>query len=600
MKKRPGNSAAAKSDKVHRLRVAVALSVAALVAVSGAGLLVGRRAAHSGAREEHAPRTRGQLTFTKHIAPIVFEHCAGCHRPGQAAPFSLLSFQDVKKHATDIAEVTARRYMPPWLPEHGYGEFADERRLSAEQIGVIQQWVAEGAVEGSPADSPPPPKWADGWQLGRPDLVAQLPEAYTVPPNGRDVYRNFVVPLRLTERRFVQAVEFRANTKVLHHVFIRFDRSRHSRRLDAQDAEVGFGGMSLPASVETPGGYFLSWQPGRGPTRSPAGLAWPLEPGSDLILQAHIQPSGKAEKVQPSIAFYFTDQAPTNTPFKIGLSSYAIDIPPGARDYEVRDSYVLPVDVELLAVLPHAHYLAKEIHGYAVLPDGRKRWLIKINDWDFNWQSDYRYAQSIHLPKGTCLTVRLTYDNSAENVRNPNRPPTRVKYGLQSTDEMGELWFQVLPHSAADSETLQAHYKERVVQDVIALNKLMLQQNPTNAHAHVQMANAMLALGRRAEGLAHLRRAVELDPNEEEGHYHLGVLAMSSSDAHTAEVEFNETIRVNPENFHARNNLGLVLMHLGRFTEAEEQFQTALRLNPGDRLVKENLDLLARARAGRK
>jgi tetratricopeptide (TPR) repeat protein len=546
----------------------------------------------------YQPRPPGEINFNRHIAPIVWQQCAGCHREKGGAPFPLLSYAQAKARARDIAKVTQSRYMPPWLPEGGVVAFADERRLTLEQIGLIQQWVAEGSPEGPAGELPPLPAWSDEWQLGRPDLVAELPEPYTLPPDGRDVYRNFVLPMGLKEKRYVKAVEFKANTRVLHHVFIRFDRTRQSRRLDAQDTETGFGGMALPPAVESPGGYFLSWQPGRGPVRSRPGLSWAIQPGSDIVLQAHMQPSGKPERVQPSVAFYFTDEIPTNSPFKIGLSSFELDIPAGAHNYERRDSYVLPVNAQVLAVLPHTHYLGREVEGYAVLPDGRKQWLLKIHQWDFNWQSDYRYREPVSLPKGSRVEMRMTFDNSSENPRNPNQPPVRVKYGLQSSDEMAELWLQLLPENAQDGIRLEEDYARRLVEDIIAFQSRMLEQNPTNAHAHAQLAKALLSRRQLAEGLAHLRQAVQIDPNYEEAHYHLGVLAQDSDPA-VAEAEFNRTIQINPENFKARNNLGLLFMRQGRLMEAEEQFQAALQVNPGDRTVMGNLELLRRAQTGK-
>jgi hypothetical protein len=548
-----------------------------------------------GRAEAFVKRRHGELTFNKDIAPIIHRHCSTCHRPGEAAPFALLTYQEVKERAPDIVSVTSRRYMPPWLPDRSGPPLRHERHLTENEIGMIRQWADEGAVEGAARDKQPLPTWPEGWQLGTPDLVVEMPVAYPLPAGGRDVYRNFVIPLPLEQRRFVRAVEFRANTKVIHHVFIRFDRSQQSRRLDAQDADVGFGGMSVPPGVESPGGHFLSWQPGRGPIQFPDGLSWPLEPKRDLVLQTHMQPNGKRELVQPRIGFYFTEQPPTNTPFKVYLSSIAIDIPPGVNDYEVKDTYILPVDVDLLAVLPHAHYLARQMEGYAVLPSGESRPLLRIKDWDFNWQSDYRYDEPIHLPKGTRLGMRFIYDNSAANVRNPNHPPSRIRYGLQSTDEMGELWLQLLPGNRADLRALEADYEQRFVRELVAYQERAIQENPTNAHAHVQLAKALITLGRSGEAMSHLKQGVQIDPKQEEGHYHIGVLLMDSDPA-LAALAFAETIRLNPENFKAHNNLGLVLMRTGQLPEAEAHFRTVLSLNPNDPMALENLRILKSGR----
>ncbi len=538
----------------------------------------------------------GPLTFNRDIAPILHDHCAVCHRPGEAAPFNLLTYHDVRQRAADVVTVTARRYMPPWPPEPG-PPFADERRLTDAEIEIIRRWVAEGAPEGpvstDASDRLSAAQWPNGWQLGEPDLVVQMPEAYTLAAAGHDVYRNFVIPMSVTSRRYVRAVEFKADTRVLHHVFIRLDRSQQSRRLDAQDSEVGFPGMALPPSVESAGGHFLSWQPGRGPTQFPDGLAWALEPGRDLVLQAHLQPSGKPEKVRPRIGFYFTDQAPTNTPVKLVLSSLDIDLPPGSTNRVITDQYQLPADVDLLAVLPHAHYLARDIEGRATLPSGQVVPLIHIKDWDFNWQSDYRYTAPLFLPKGTHLDLRVTYDNSTNNVRNPHKPPVRVTYGLQSTDEMAELWLQVIPRSPDDRRALETDWQRRALAETMKYHSIVLRRDPTNAHSHVQLAKALILVGQPAQAWEHLRQGVRFDPRSEEGHYHLGVLLMDQDFA-AAEREFLETLRTNPENFKALNNLGLVLLRQGRLPEAEVQFKAALDRNPGDRLILDNLELVRR------
>lgn len=212
----------------------------------------------------YTARPRGTVTFNKDIAPIVFGHCAGCHRPGEAAPFPLLNYGDANKHAAQIAEVTQSGFMPPWLPEDGHIELQGRRRLSVEQRGLIQQWVAEGAPEGRAEELPPPPKWSEGWQLGVPDLVVTMPEAYTLPAEGRDVYRNFVLLVPTKSARQVRGIELRPSSKAVHHAFIRFDRTDECRQQDAHEPGPGFAGMTVPSSAYSPAGHFLGWQPGRG------------------------------------------------------------------------------------------------------------------------------------------------------------------------------------------------------------------------------------------------------------------------------------------------------------------------------------------------
>src|SRR5207247_276940 len=265
------------------------------------------------ARPDHyVPRAAGTLRFHRDIAPLIFERCARCHRAGQSAPFTLVSYSDVKKHLRQIAEVTEKRYMPPWLPEPGYGDFSDVRSLTVDQLGVIQQWIAEGAIEGNPADLPQTPKWPEGWQLGEPDLIVRMPQAYTLAAEGKDVYRNVVLPIPVQARRYVSAVEFQpGNPRVVHHAFINVDQTWQSRRLAEKQNPPGFDGMQLPETAIMVAGQMLGWQPGKRPEASGDGLSWPLEKNTDLVLQLHLHPSGKPEAVQCAVGVYFTDQPPT-------------------------------------------------------------------------------------------------------------------------------------------------------------------------------------------------------------------------------------------------------------------------------------------------
>ncbi len=548
----------------------------------------------------YQPHPKGTVTFNRHIAPILFSECAGCHRPGGAGPFALLAYADVRKRARQIVKVTRSHYMPPWLPEAGHLPFADERRLSIEQLGLIEQWTSDGTPEGAAADLPARPQWAEGWELGTPDLVVTMPETYALPADGKDVYRNFIVPVPTTGHRFVRAMEFRPDSRAVHHAFIRLDRTGQARRADALEPGPGFGGMGIPSGVESPGGHFLSWQPGRRPAPVPRGLAWPLPAGTDLVVQMHLQPTGKPEPIRASIGFHFTDEVPTNTPMKIGLTSYAIDLPPGVTNQAAEDGYTLPVDVELLAVLPHTHYLGRRIEGTAALPDGTRKPLLVIPEWDFNWQSDFRYAPPVFLPKGTTVSMRFAFDNSTNNARNPHHPPQRVRFGMQSSDEMAELWLQVLARTDADLEKLMADHDRKSVRDIITYNQILLERDPLDARAHTQLAKALLSRRQREEAHAHLRRAVEIEPENDDAHYHLGVLALEGQQLVEAEQEFMVAARLNPGNAKARNNAGLACLRQGKLDEAAAHFQEALRLNPEDAFARRNLGAVQQAKtAGR-
>ncbi len=590
--RQPESSTVAKPRRSGVARQLQWLWALLLAGALGVPLLLQFRAQSRGSNPQTAsPETR--LTFHKDIAPIVFTRCAYCHRPGQAAPFTLLSYADVKKRAKEIADVTARRYMPPWLPEPGYGEFANDRRLTADEFAKLQRWIGEGLLEGDAADSPRPPNWTEGWQLGEPDLVVQVPQPYALGAEGKDVYRNLVVPIPLAARRFVRAVDFRpGNPKVIHHAFINIDQTRESRRLAEKQNPAGFDGMQLPETAVMVAGQMLGWQPGKRAEPTGEGLSWPLEKNSDLVLQLHLHPSGKPEQVQPAVGFYFTEAAPTNTPFRLYLPQWRIDIPAGAKNYAVENSYVLPIDVDVLRVSPHAHYLAKEMQGYAILPDGTKRWLLLIKNWDFNWQGDYRYATPVFLPKGSKVVMRFSYDNSAENPHNPNHPPKRVRYGLAATDEMAELTYQVVPRKPQELSLLRADYLKKATLDVIAFNENVLKDHPEDEQAHAKLGEALLQFARFAEARDHLQRAVQLNPSNHQAHYDLGALYLAEKQLGDAQVEFETVVRLNPDDYQAHGSLGSVYYRKREFDRAESEFAIAVQLNPDDAIARRNLELV--------
>jgi hypothetical protein len=475
-------------------------------------------------------------TFTRDVAPIIFERCTVCHRTGEAAPSTFLNYADVKRRAEQIVKVTQSRYMPPWLPEPGFGAFSGQRRLTAEQIALLERWAAAGAPEGDAKDMPAAPKFADGWQLGQPDLVVTM-DAYTLAATGRNVFRNFVIPIPdQTRRRFVKAVEFRpGNPLVLHHAIMRIDRSQHCRRLDEQDPESGFGGMDM-GNAQPPDGIFLGWTPGAAPYAGHPGVAWQLEPGTDFVLQLHMVPSGKPEVVRPSIGLYFTDKPPTRDAYALVVQNFNIDIPAGSKDYVVEETFPLAVPVEVLSIYPHAHFLGREMKIFATLPGGETRWLLFIKDWDFNWQDSFAYAEPVKLPKGTVITMRYTYDNSADNPRNPNHPPKRVTFGLESADEMASVTFQLVAATSSDLDTL----KESVWRN-------LLNKNPQDPFALYNLGTELCKHGKLDEGISHLRATVRLNPDYPGASYNLGVALKSKGVFGEAAHSFSEALRVNPK-----------------------------------------------------
>ncbi|MGD0223372.1 MAG: tetratricopeptide repeat protein [Terriglobia bacterium] len=525
------------------------------------------------------------ITFYKHIAPIVYQSCAPCHRPGEPGPFPLLTYSDVRKRDRQIVSVIKRRYMPPWLPEAGHGDFREERRLTDEQIRTFEEWVREGAPAGSPADAPPLPSFVPGWQLGKPDLVIEAAVPYHLPADGPDQYWNFVLPLKVPGTRWVKAIEIRpGNLLAVHHANALIDVHINRSRTAAQAGESpdGFAGMDLSIGSGTfdSDSHFLFWKPGGTPWVEPAGMAWRADPGTDLVLNVHMRTTGKPELVQPSVGLYFTSEPATKYPMLLPLEhDGALDIPPGDADFLVSDDFVTPMDMDVLAVYPHAHYLGHVLEGYATLPDGTRKWLVRIPDWDQSWQAVYRYTVPVFLPKGTVVSMRYHYDNSAANVRNPNQPPQRVRHGNQTTDEMAHLSLQVLPRGAQDRRT--------ELQEAIMLHRL--EKYPGDFTAQFNLGALMLERGRTAEAVRYLRGAVESRPDNPAALNTLGLALVSAGNVNDAAGFFERALRANPGDTHVRYNLANALVTQQRWEPAAAEFRKVLAENPDNSGARQRL-----------
>jgi hypothetical protein len=410
------------------------------------------------------------ITFSENVAPIVYQNCVTCHRPGEAAPFSLISYDDVKKRGSLIATVTKARYMPPWHAAHDFGEFADERRLTDQQIATIGAWVQQGMPQGDVSKMPKLPQFAEGWHLGKPDLILEMPVGFELPASGPDVFRNFVIPMGLKEDKWVRAVEFRPSTrKAAHHALFAYAPAGSMSRLEGLDGKPGFGGMGTVGVTPGQGasGGLGGWAVGGTPAFAPGGLAAPLPKGSDFLLQMHFHLTGKPETEKALVGIYFADKAPERIMTTLGLPELfgfgaGIDIPAGEKNFTIHDSLTLPVDVKVYGAIAHAHYLAKDIKATATLPDGSVKPLIWIQDWDFNWQETYTYKESFTLPMGTRIDATLRYDNSADNPRNPSNPPKRALFGEESFDEMGTVGLTLITVNPSDEPILQKALTERV------------------------------------------------------------------------------------------------------------------------------------------
>ena len=519
------------------------------------------------------------ITFNKDVAPILFAHCASCHRPGEVAPFPLLTYADAVQRAGEIAKQTRERHMPPWLPERGEYPILGERRLTGAQVDTIQRWVKDGALEGDAADLPKPPVWTEGWQLGRPDAILTAARPYQMKPSRQDVYRNLVLRTSFTSAVFVRGVEFKTNGAPIHHAVIRVDRTAASRRRDGEDGQPGFEGMAFQ-NIQDPDGHFIGWAPGRGPILAPEGIPWTLERGADLVVELHLVPSRTPLVIQPTVGLFLTATPPARTPLTVKMGSKAIDIPPGEREYVVTDSYELPVPVDLMSVYPHAHYLGKEMRLTATLPGGVERSLLHIKQWSFHWQQDYRYATPISLPRGTKLSMRYTYDNSEDNHHNPHHPPARVRLGPNSTDEMAELGLQIMPESTADAAAIVQSFVERDMLANVALGEVRVGESPDEAEYRAFLGAAYVEVGRFADAVPHLEAAIRLDETAAGAHGDLGTALLAQGRVPEALVHLRRAATLAPGNEAVQFNLGNALNRAARFDEATAAYRRALALNP--------------------
>ena len=391
--------------------------------------------------------------FAETAWPVLSKHCVECHRTGGPAPFSLATYADAAPRAAAIAEAVTARRMPPWKPDPGPPHFLGERRLTAMEMAALVAWARGGAAEGSAGAPLPPVPPAAEWRLGTPDRVSAMSAPFAVPAGGADLYRCFVIPAGLDRDQWVKAFEFRpGEPRAVHHALIFVDHSRAARRRDAETPEPGYPCFGVPGFL--PSSSLGGWAPGTGAVTYPEGAAVRLRKDADLVLQLHYAPGGERREDRSSVGLYFTEAAPTRRMMDIALGSRDLDIPAGAAAYRVHDSFTTPVDVIATGIIPHAHFIARTMRGWAMLPDGRRINLLTIRDWDFNWQQQYRYREPIAFPAGTRFEMEFVYDNSAANPRNPSSPPRRVRWGPDSTDEMAGLHVQVTPLRDEDAEEL--------------------------------------------------------------------------------------------------------------------------------------------------
>ena len=377
-------------------------------------------------------------TYSKDVAVLIQNNCQECHRRGQVGPFALETYEQARKRAVDLAAVVEDRLMPPWKAVPNVGpRFQHNRSLSERAVKTIAAWAEAGAPEGDPSDLPPARTFSNDWTMeGGPDLVVDTGVDFEIPASGDDVYRCFVVPTSLPDDVYISGIEYApGNRRIVHHVLAYVERDGLARKKDAEEPGPGytcFSGPGIPVHGDLGG-----WAPGSMPSVLPDGVGRSLPKGADVVIQVHYHPSGKTETDRTRIGLRFARKPVHQTLHWTAALNPDLKLQPGESNVEVKAVWQAPVDVTAYAVAPHMHLLGKDMLMSVTYPDGRVQDLIRIDDWDFNWQYQYYFEKPIDLPKGTVLNVTAHFDNSASNPRNPNRDePRLVTWGEATTDEM--------------------------------------------------------------------------------------------------------------------------------------------------------------------
>ncbi|MEA5140855.1 monooxygenase [Arcicella rigui] len=388
-----------------------------------------------------------KINFTEHIAPIIHQNCSPCHRKGESAPFSLLTYGDVVKRAQFILKVTEMRYMPPWKADHGFGEFKNVRRLTVGQIATIKVWIQDGMPEG-PKEKFQLPIFEENSQLNKkPDLVLSWNKKFTLSSQNKEDYILFSLPTNLKEDTFIKSIEFRAgNKKYVHHARLSVDTTQLMRQTDAKS--IDDPSIADFAKVRMKEEFWVGWVPGNTPIEYPKGTAKFLKAGSDLLLNVHYAPNNLENEQDSSVVnlyfakdtiekkiqtFILHEEDITNKPFEIA---------PDTVITFFAKSQKIPYPIHLLSVQPHLHLLGKSLRCFAITPNGEMIPLIKISKWDFNWQMTYQYKEPLLIPAESVIYAEATYDNTSKNPENRFNPPQKITYGWNSTQEMMNVIFQ--------------------------------------------------------------------------------------------------------------------------------------------------------------
>ena len=392
-------------------------------------------------------------TFHKDIVPILQKNCQGCHRSGEAVPMPLMSYTDARPWAKAMKLAVLSRKMPPWFADPHVGTFANDRRMSESEIATLAAWVDAGAPEGRAKDAPPPRVFAEGWMIGKPDVVYEMPEEADVPASGTIEYTYFIVPTGFTEDKWVQFAESRPGNRALVHHIIVYSREPGSKWLAGYPAGKAFIPNHRGGSGNDFGQFITGFAPGSPPEALREGQGKLIKAGSDLVFQMHYTANGKAGKDRSRVGLVFSRQEPTQRVITLAAVNSKFVIPPGAPAHVVDGSMTLHQDTELIGLFPHMHLRGKSMEMRAAYPDGQVEKLLWVPAYDFNWQLWYQLPRGKMLPKGTKIEATGTFDNSANNRYNPD-PAAEVRQGDQSWEEMMMGFFNVAFDAKLDPTTI--------------------------------------------------------------------------------------------------------------------------------------------------
>ena len=405
-----------------------------------------------------APTPQAVPTFSKDVAPILYKHCTSCHRPGEIAPMSLLTYAEARPYAKAIRDEIAAGNMPPWHADAPHDTFLNERRLTEAERETLTRWASNGAPEGNPAELPAKPTYTDGWAIGKPDVVLEMAEDYKVPAEGVIEYQYFYIPTNFKEPKWVQAVEVRpGNRSVVHHAlvfhFARPDGPRPTPLLQPNRQQMilpdrpGPSGQRRPENV--PARILATYAPGTNPQVFPAGTAVRLEPGGTIEIQMHYTASGEAASDRTKIGLVFAKDPSTAREVRVTqFFNTQFTLPAGSAETRVDADISFVNDAVVWGIFPHTHVRGKKWEYVLELPDGTRKTVLSVPRYDFNWQTYYMFREPLKVPKGAKLISSAWYDNSASNRSNPD-PKSDVTWGDQTWEEMQYTGLILSPAPAA-------------------------------------------------------------------------------------------------------------------------------------------------------